>query len=243
MTDTADHADYVLPATTQLEHLDVHTSYGHTYALINEPAIAPLGEALPNTEIFRELAARMGFDDPCFADSDESLRAQRLQAGGARRLRSRCARTAGVKLRHRPRRRSPTAASRRRAASASSTRPALRRARPPAQLRIGRAHAGAGRALSAGDDLAAGAQLPQLDLRQRRAACATSRASRCSRSTPTTPRRAASPTGADGARLQRPRRAIVCKARGRRARPAGRGQRARRLVAQARRRTAATSTS
>ncbi|MGZ5249578.1 MAG: molybdopterin-containing oxidoreductase family protein [Caldimonas sp.] len=73
MTDTADFADYVLPATTQLEHLDVHTSYGHTYALINEPAIAPLGEAKPNSEIFRLLAARMGYDDPCFADSDEAL--------------------------------------------------------------------------------------------------------------------------------------------------------------------------
>ena len=73
MTDTADMADYVLPATTQLEHLDVHTSYGHTYALINEAAVAPLGEAKPNTQIFRELAARMGFDEPCFADSDETL--------------------------------------------------------------------------------------------------------------------------------------------------------------------------
>ncbi|HEX7437356.1 MAG TPA: molybdopterin-dependent oxidoreductase, partial [Caldimonas sp.] len=73
MTDTADLADYVLPATTQLEHLDVHTSYGHTYALINEPAIAPLGEAKPNTEIFRALAARMDCTDPCFADSDEAL--------------------------------------------------------------------------------------------------------------------------------------------------------------------------
>ncbi len=73
MTDTADHADFVLPATTQLEHLDVHTSYGHTYAMINEPAIAPLGRALPNTQIFRELAARMGFDEPCFRDDDETL--------------------------------------------------------------------------------------------------------------------------------------------------------------------------
>ena len=73
MTDTADMADYVLPATTQLEHLDVHTAYGHTYALINEPAIAPLGQAKPNTQIFRELAARMGLDEPCFADSDEQL--------------------------------------------------------------------------------------------------------------------------------------------------------------------------
>ncbi len=73
MTDTAELADVVLPATTQLEHLDVHTSYGHTYALVNEPAIAPLGQARPNTAVFRELAARMGFSDPCFADSDEVL--------------------------------------------------------------------------------------------------------------------------------------------------------------------------
>jgi anaerobic selenocysteine-containing dehydrogenase len=73
MTDTADLADIVLPATTQLEHLDVHTSYGHTYALINEPAIAPLGQARPNTQVFRDLAARMGFDEPCFADDDETL--------------------------------------------------------------------------------------------------------------------------------------------------------------------------
>ena len=73
MTDTVDMADYVLPATTQLEHLDVHTAYGHTYALINEPAIAPLGQAKPNTQIFRELALHMGFDEPCFADDDETL--------------------------------------------------------------------------------------------------------------------------------------------------------------------------
>ena len=73
MTDTADLADYVLPATTQLEHLDLHTSYGHTYALINEAAIAPLGETKPNTQVFRELAARLGFSDACFADSDEDM--------------------------------------------------------------------------------------------------------------------------------------------------------------------------
>ncbi|MBT9455823.1 MAG: molybdopterin oxidoreductase family protein [Burkholderiaceae bacterium] len=78
LTDTADQADYVLPATTQLEHLDVHTSYGHTTVLINEPAICPQGEAKPNTQIFRELAARMGFTEPCFADSDETLARQAL---------------------------------------------------------------------------------------------------------------------------------------------------------------------
>ena len=73
LTDTADHADYVLPATTQLEHWDVHTSYGHTYVLLNEPAIAPRGQAKSNAEIFRLLAARMGFTEACFADDDLSL--------------------------------------------------------------------------------------------------------------------------------------------------------------------------
>jgi len=72
-TDTADYADYILPATTQLEHWDVHSSYGHTDALLNRPAIAPVGQAKPNTQIFRELAAHMGFTDACFADTDEVL--------------------------------------------------------------------------------------------------------------------------------------------------------------------------
>jgi len=72
-TDTADYADYILPATTQLEHWDVHSSYGHTDALLNRPAIAPLGEAKPNTQIFRELAAHLGFTEPCFADDDMAL--------------------------------------------------------------------------------------------------------------------------------------------------------------------------
>ena len=77
-TDTADYADILLPATTQLEHLDVHKSYGHRYWLANNPAVAPLGEALPNTEIFRRLAARMGYTDPCFADTDAQLAAQAI---------------------------------------------------------------------------------------------------------------------------------------------------------------------
>ncbi|GAA6143029.1 molybdopterin oxidoreductase family protein [Hydrogenophaga sp. 5NK40-0174] len=72
-TDTADYADYVLPATTQLEHWDIHGSYGHTDVLLNRPAIAPLGEARSNASIFRDLAGRMGFTDSCFADSDEAL--------------------------------------------------------------------------------------------------------------------------------------------------------------------------
>jgi anaerobic selenocysteine-containing dehydrogenase len=73
LTDTADHADYVLPATTQLEHWDAHLSYGHTYALLNRPAVAPLGQSRSNAAIFRALAERMGYTDACFADSDEAM--------------------------------------------------------------------------------------------------------------------------------------------------------------------------
>lgn len=75
-TDTADYADIVLPATTQLEQFDIHKSYGHLYALVNNPAVAPLGEAKPNTEVFRLLAAKMGFDDDCFKEADEQIARQ-----------------------------------------------------------------------------------------------------------------------------------------------------------------------
>ena len=83
LTDTADYADYVLPATTQLEHVDVHRSYGHLYMVANNAAIEPLGEALPNSEIFRRLAAKMGFDEPCFAETDDQLAAQAFKREGA----------------------------------------------------------------------------------------------------------------------------------------------------------------
>src|ERR671910_1691193 len=73
MTDTAAHADVILPATTQLEHADVLFSWGHHYLTWNEPAIEPLGEAKPNTEIFRLLAQHLGLDDPCFEDTDAQL--------------------------------------------------------------------------------------------------------------------------------------------------------------------------
>ena len=72
-TDTADYADYLLPATTQLEHWDVHAGYGHTDALLNRPAIAPLGQARTNTQIFRELAQRMGYTGPEFTEDDQAL--------------------------------------------------------------------------------------------------------------------------------------------------------------------------
>jgi len=73
MTDTAAYADVILPATTQLEHLDVLFSWGHHYVTWNEPAIEPLGEAKPNTEAFRLIARRLGLDDPCFRETDGEL--------------------------------------------------------------------------------------------------------------------------------------------------------------------------
>jgi anaerobic selenocysteine-containing dehydrogenase len=72
-TDTADYADYILPATTQLEHWDVQGSYGHTDLLLNRPAIAPVGQAKSNSEIFRLLAKAMDYTEPCFSESDTSL--------------------------------------------------------------------------------------------------------------------------------------------------------------------------
>ena len=73
MTDTAAHADVILPATSQLEHVDVLFSWGHHYVTWNEPAIEPLGESQPNTETFRRLAERLGLDDQCFRDTDAQL--------------------------------------------------------------------------------------------------------------------------------------------------------------------------
>ena len=77
-TDTADWADIVLPATTQLEHWDIHFAYGHHYVTLNRPSIAPIGEAKPNSEIFRLIAARMGMANPLLQDDDISLIKQAL---------------------------------------------------------------------------------------------------------------------------------------------------------------------
>ena len=79
-TDTADYADVVLPATTFLEHKDVQGAYGHYYVQLSEQAIAPVGEARSNVELFRALAGRMGFDEECFGDDEEALIAQALSA-------------------------------------------------------------------------------------------------------------------------------------------------------------------
>jgi anaerobic selenocysteine-containing dehydrogenase len=78
MTDTCDYADIVLPATSQLEQFDLHKAYGHLYLVINEPAIAPLYESKCNSEVFRLLAARLGFEEECFKDSDEDIARQAL---------------------------------------------------------------------------------------------------------------------------------------------------------------------
>ncbi|MGH9828390.1 MAG: molybdopterin-dependent oxidoreductase, partial [Blastocatellia bacterium] len=80
-TDTADYADILLPATTQLEHRDIVKPYGHYYLMYNEPAIPPLGESKPNWEVFRLIAERMGFDEDCFKDSDEDIIRQALSSG------------------------------------------------------------------------------------------------------------------------------------------------------------------
>ena len=73
MTESLAHCDIVLPAATHFEYADLYPSYGHHWLQRAEPVIAPLGESLPNTEIFRRLAARFGFDEPCFAASDAEL--------------------------------------------------------------------------------------------------------------------------------------------------------------------------
>ena len=83
-TDTADFADIVLPATTQLEHWDLHYSYGHLYATLNQPAIEPLGEAKPNTEIFRLIARRMGMTHAVLADDDVTIIKQALDSAHER---------------------------------------------------------------------------------------------------------------------------------------------------------------
>ena len=77
-TDTTDWADIVLPATTQLEHWDVHLAYGHHYVSLNRPSIAPEGLAKPNSEIFRLLAARMQLDHECLRDDDLAIIRQAL---------------------------------------------------------------------------------------------------------------------------------------------------------------------
>lgn len=76
LTDTARYADIVLPATTQLEQHDIMFSWGHFYITLNTPAVAPEGEAVSNTELFRRLSTAMGFTDPCLHRTDEEILAE-----------------------------------------------------------------------------------------------------------------------------------------------------------------------
>jgi anaerobic selenocysteine-containing dehydrogenase len=80
-TDTADYADIVLPATTFLEHTDIYRAYGHYYVQLARPALSAPGETKSNVEIFRLLAKRMGFTDPCFDDTEDQMMEALLSSG------------------------------------------------------------------------------------------------------------------------------------------------------------------
>ena len=81
VTDTALYADYVLPATSQIEHLDLSPAWGHLYLALNRPAIAPRGEAVANTELFRRLARALGRTEDWLFESDESMLRAALASG------------------------------------------------------------------------------------------------------------------------------------------------------------------
>ena len=80
-TDTTDYADIVLPATTFFEHKDLQGAYGHYFLQMSNQAIAPLGEARSNVEMFQALAERMGFDEPCFRESVDDMIDAALETG------------------------------------------------------------------------------------------------------------------------------------------------------------------
>jgi anaerobic selenocysteine-containing dehydrogenase len=80
-TDTADYADIVLPSTTFLEHTDLYRSYGHYFVQLARPAVPAPGETRSNVEVFRDLALRMGFEDPCFRDSEDMMIGSLLRSG------------------------------------------------------------------------------------------------------------------------------------------------------------------
>jgi anaerobic selenocysteine-containing dehydrogenase len=84
MTESMAYCDIVLPGATHLEYADLYASYGHHWLQRAEPVIPPLGESLPNTEVFRRLAVRFGFNDPCFAASDEALMDDAIDLGDRR---------------------------------------------------------------------------------------------------------------------------------------------------------------
>jgi anaerobic selenocysteine-containing dehydrogenase len=83
-TDSLAYADVVLPACTHFEHADLYPAYGQQFLQRAEAVIPPVGESLPNTEIFRRLAARFGFDDPLFQASDTELMDEALDTADPR---------------------------------------------------------------------------------------------------------------------------------------------------------------
>jgi len=84
MTDTMAFADVILPACSHFEHSDLYAAYGQQYLQRADAVIAPVGESLPNTEIFRRLAAKFDFDDPVFRASDSELMDAALAADDPR---------------------------------------------------------------------------------------------------------------------------------------------------------------
>src|SRR2546423_14394412 len=84
LTESMSYCDVVLPAATHFEYADLYPSYGHHWLQRAEPAIPPVGECLPNTEIFRRLAARFGFDDECFKATDRQLMDDAVDASDPR---------------------------------------------------------------------------------------------------------------------------------------------------------------
>jgi anaerobic selenocysteine-containing dehydrogenase len=82
-TDTADYADILLPATTFLEHTDIYFAYGHYHLQMARPVVPAPGETRSNVEIFRALALRMGFEEPCFRESDDHMMRTLLGSGHA----------------------------------------------------------------------------------------------------------------------------------------------------------------
>lgn len=81
ITETAKFADYIFPATSQIESLDLMPAWGHHYLALNRPAIAPQGEAVCNTEFFRRLARALGREEEFLYESDESLIRTALSKG------------------------------------------------------------------------------------------------------------------------------------------------------------------
>ena len=165
-TDTVDYADIVLPATMQIEHMDLHAGYGHLYLLWNEPAAPPAGECPSTTETFRRVARAMGLTEPSLYDSDLELAEQLLASDhpslAGHHASTGCARRAGCGSTCPSRScRSPTASPRPPAGCEfASARAEAMRAGPAAAIRAA-ALGGRGRAVPAHPGHPGAARVPQ----------------------------------------------------------------------------------